>query len=168
MGEYVALSKVENALKGSRFVTRHMPSARLSSHSRRLANLLMPPSHPRVAACPTSCRFVALPMVYARSTMSYAIALICPMEAELRKLGLAPDGCTMAQLCANADVISAVAKDLAQVGKAAKLAPFEVPKKVVLIEELWSVENNMLTAVAKLKRKDIEARHKAQIEAVYK
>jgi long-chain acyl-CoA synthetase len=129
MGEYVALSKVENAIKGS--------------------------------------AFVALPMAFARSTMSYAIALVCPMEAELRKLGLAPAGASLAELCAHPGVADAVCEDLRRVGKAAKLAPFELPKKVVLVADLWTVENEMLTAVAKLKRKDIEAKHKAQIDAVY-
>merc|ERR1719324_2040791 len=68
-GEYVALSKVENAMKGS--------------------------------------KFVALPMTYAKSTMSYCIGLICPNEPALRALKLAPDGCTMKELCNNKEVIAA-------------------------------------------------------------
>ena len=51
--------------------------------------------------------------------------------------------------------------------KARKLQKFEVPTKVVLIDELWTPDNDMLTAVQKLKRKEIVARHKAQIDAVY-
>ena len=49
MGEYVALSKVEGVLKGS--------------------------------------KYTILPMCYAQSTMSYCIALICPNEAEMKKVG---------------------------------------------------------------------------------
>ena len=48
MGEYVALSKVENALKSS--------------------------------------QYTALPMLYATSSMSYCIALICPNVPNLKKL----------------------------------------------------------------------------------
>merc|ERR1712050_370204 len=48
MGEYVALSKVENALKSS--------------------------------------QYTALPMLYATSSMSYAIALICPSVPNLKNL----------------------------------------------------------------------------------
>merc|ERR1712146_401820 len=48
MGEYVALSKVENVLKAS--------------------------------------KYTALPMTYAKSTMSYVIALICPNKPPLEAL----------------------------------------------------------------------------------
>ena len=51
--------------------------------------------------------------------------------------------------------------------KAAKLSKFEIPEKVVLIEELWTPENDMLTAVQKLKRREIVAKHKAEIDRVY-
>merc|ERR1719324_280238 len=61
MGEYVALSKVENAMKGS--------------------------------------KYVALPMTYATSTMSYCIALVCPLEPALRTLPCAPEGASLQELC---------------------------------------------------------------------
>lgn len=128
-GEYIALSKVENALKSS--------------------------------------KFTALPMCYAKSTMSYCIALICPVEPALRGIEGAPAGASLAELCANQTVIDAVVADVAACCTKAKLAKFEIPTKVVLIEELWTPDNDMLTAVNKLKRKPIEAKHKDQIDAVY-
>jgi len=127
-GEYVALSKVENALKSS--------------------------------------KFTMLPMCYAKSTMSYSIALICPVEAALRAVPGA-EGRSLKDLCVDPTVIKAVEADVQAICKAAKLASFEIPKKVILIDELWTPENEMLTAVNKLKRKPIEAKHQAQIEAVY-
>merc|ERR1712216_314233 len=114
MGEYVALSKVENALKSS--------------------------------------KYTALPMVYATSTMPYLKALAA-------SLGVNQDD--VAGMCANKDVIAAVVKDVEATCKAAKLSKFEIPTKVVLIEELWTPENDMLTAVQKLKRREIVAKHKA-------
>jgi len=130
MGEYVALSKVENALKAS--------------------------------------KYVALPMVYATSTMSYCIALVCPNVPVLKKLAeeLGVGG-ELKDWCKDAKVIAAVLKDLAAACGASKLAKFETPSKVVLIEELWTPENDMLTAVQKLKRREIVAKHKADIDAVY-
>ena len=128
-GEYVALSKVENAIKAS--------------------------------------KFTALPMTYAKSTMSYCIVLICPNEPALRAIPGAPPTASLKELCANPDIIKAVSEDVAAVCKKAKLAKFETPSKVVLIDELWTPENDMLTAVQKLKRKPIESKHKDQIEAVY-
>merc|ERR1719174_2834752 len=75
MGEYVALSKVENALKSS--------------------------------------QYTALPMLYATSSMSYCVALICPNITNLKKLAasLGVEGDVTA-LCANKDIIAAVTKDV--------------------------------------------------------
>jgi len=128
-GEYVALSKVENALK--------------------------------------ACKYTALPMCYAKSTMSYCIALICPNEAGLRKIPGAPEGASLTDLCTNQAVIAEVTKEAQAVCKAAKLQKFEIPTKIVLIDDLWTPDNDMLTAVQKLKRKPIETKHKAQIDAAY-
>ena len=116
-----------------------------------------------------SSKCTALPMVYATSDMSYAIALICPnmpnLKALAASLGVEQDD--VAGMCANKDVIAAVVKDVEATCKAAKLSNFEIPKKVVLIEELWTPENDMLTAVQKLKRREIVAKHKAEIDSVY-
>ena len=116
-----------------------------------------------------SSKYTQLPMVYATSNMSYAIALICPNMSNLKalasSLGVKQDD--VAGMCANKDVIAAVVKDVEATCKAAKLSNFEIPKKVVLIEELWTPENDMLTAVQKLKRREIVAKHKAEIDSVY-
>ena len=128
-GEYVALSKVENALKSS--------------------------------------KFTAMPMCYAKSTMSYCIALICPNEPALRKIEGAPEGASLKELCSNATVLKAVLADVTAACKACKLQKFEIPTKVVLIDDLWTPDNDMLTAVQKLKRKPIEQKHKAEIDSVY-
>ena len=124
MGEYVALSKVENALK--------------------------------------AYSYVALPMVFATSDKSYCIALICPSPG-LKSLGQG----SWAELCKSPEVIKKVLADVQAVCKKAKLAKFETPSKVILIEEEWTPDNEMLTAVNKLKRKEIEKKHKAEIAAVY-
>merc|ERR1711871_575394 len=126
-GEYVALSKVENVMKNS--------------------------------------KYVALPMTYAKSTMSYCIALICPNEATLKTIK--PSLTTLSEMCADKDVIDAVTKDVIKMCNEGNLAKFEVPTKVVLIDDLWTPDNDMLTAVNKLKRKQIEEKHKSQIDAVY-
>merc|ERR1719238_1516206 len=121
-GEYVALSKVENALK--------------------------------------SCQYVQLPLVYGESDFDYCIALICPNVPNLKKLAasLGVQG-ELGELCVNKDIIAAVLKDVQATAKAAKLVKFETPEKVILTEELWTPENDMLTVVQKLKRIDIKAKH---------
>ena len=130
MGEYVALSKVENALKAS--------------------------------------RFVSVPLVHALSTKSYCIALVCPTPAarELAKAaGIAQDA-PWPEICANAEVTKAVLADLQSVVKG-KLSKFEIPTKCILIDDEFSVENDMMTAVRKLKRKPIADKHAQQIAKVY-
>merc|ERR1719240_829579 len=130
MGEYVALSKVENVLK--------------------------------------SCKYTQLPMVYASSTMSYCIALICPNVPKLQELAaqLGVQG-DLKALCTNPKMIDAVTKEVIEACKGGKLAKFEIPTKVVLVDDLWTPDNDMLTAVNKLKRKQILEKHAAEISAVY-
>merc|ERR1712023_490149 len=99
-------------------------------------------------------------------TKSYCIALVCPQEPALKALGGADK--SIKELCASKACIDAVLADCIEACKAAKCAKFEIPTKVILIEELWTPDNNMLTAVNKLKRKEIKTKHLAEIEAVYK
>jgi len=131
-GEYVALSKVENVLKNS--------------------------------------KYTAIPMVYAKSTMSYCIVLLCPQEAALKQLAqeLGLQGTDMKSLCTSPKINEVVLKDLQAACKAKKLAAFETPSKLVLIDEEWSVENDMLTSTQKVKRKPIADKHQAAIDQVYK
>jgi len=133
MGEYVALSKVENVLKSS--------------------------------------KYTALPMAYALSSMSYVIALICPNKKPLSdlaaSLGITGDLNDLEMLCKNEQVIAGVLADVQAESKTAKLSKHETPTKVILISELWTPENDMLTAVQKLKRRQIVDKHKAEIDAKY-
>jgi len=131
-GEYVALSKVENVLKNS--------------------------------------KFTAIPMVHAISEKSYCIALLCPQVSALHDLARqleepVPD--SLEALCANPKVVDAVLADLHKECKARKLASFEMPKKLILVADAWSVENNLLTGTLKVKRKEVVAKHRAEIDAVY-
>ena len=128
MGEYVALSKVEGVLKGS--------------------------------------KYTILPMCYAQSTMSYCIALICPQVAAM-KAASSDKSLDKAALCESAEVKAACVADVKAVCKAAGLAGFETPTKVVLISELWTPDNDLLTAAMKLKRIPIVERHKAELDALY-
>ena len=84
-----------------------------------------------------SSKYTALPMVYATSSMSYAIALICPNVPNLKALAasLGVDQSDVGAMCANKDVLAAVLKDVKETCAAAKLAKFEIPAKVILIKD---------------------------------
>ena len=130
MGEYVALSKVENALKSS--------------------------------------RFVSVPLVHALPTKSYCIALICPTPAarDLAKAEGLPADAPWSDVCKSPGVTKGVLADLQSVVKG-KLSKHEIPTKCILIDDEFSVENEMMTAVRKLKRKPIHEKHEKEIAAVY-
>ena len=70
------------------------------------------------------------------------------------------------EICANAEVTKAVLADLQSVVKG-KLSKFEIPTKCILIDDEFSVENDMMTAVRKLKRKPIADKHAQQNAKVY-
>ena len=94
---YVALSKVENP---------HPNPITLA--------LTLPVTLSKVENALKSSKYTALPMVYATSTMSYAIALICPNVPNLKALAatLGLDADDVGAMCANKDVLAAVLKDV--------------------------------------------------------
>merc|ERR1711988_1139558 len=73
----------------------------------------------------------------------------------------------LASLCKAPKLVNAVAQEAMAVCQTGKLAKFEIPTKFILVDELWTPDNGMLTAVNKLKRKEIVAKHHAEIEGVY-
>merc|ERR1711988_1152197 len=117
-----------------------------------------------------ACKYTQLPMVYAASSKSYCIALICPNIPKLKELaaslGVDASG-DLASLCKAPKLVNAVAQEAMAVCQTGKLAKFEIPTKFILVDELWTPDNGMLTAVNKLKRKEIVAKHHAEIEGVY-
>jgi long-chain acyl-CoA synthetase len=175
-GEYVALSKVENALKSSRFVS--IPNVYVALPYTCTSKRAIPRSHcgcvPNKDLIPHAC------CRYGVSTMSYVIALICPTPAvnEIAQAqGLAPGQPPIAgqlpsaewkTICANEAVAAAVLESLKEASKEAKLNKFEIVQKCILIDEEFSVENDMMTAVRKLKRKPIADKYADQIAAIYK
>jgi long-chain acyl-CoA synthetase len=47
------------------------------------------------------------------------------------------------------------------------LAKFEIPKKVLLLEQDFSIEAGDMTPTLKVKRRVVEKKHQASIEALY-
>jgi len=129
-GEYVALTKVEAALK--------------------------------------LCEFVDMPMCYGKTGGDYPIALICPQKNPILRLGSELNlGSDFDDLCKKPEIVDKVAEACKAQCKQQKLVEFEIPKKFALISELWTPENDLLTAAMKLKRPIIASKHKAEIEALY-
>jgi len=129
-GEYVALTKVEAALK--------------------------------------LVDYVDFPMCYGKTGGEWPIALICPQKPRILALGAELGlGDKFEELCLNQKVIDKVSDACKATCKAQKLVAFEIPTKYALISELWTPENEMLTAAMKLKRPIIATKHKAEIDKLY-
>jgi len=118
----------------------------------------------------TLCEYVSLPMCYGRTGADFPVALICPqkrrIEALAAELGIADAG-DFAVLCANEQIVQRVGEACRAVCREKKLVEFEIPKKFALIPELWTSENDMLTAAQKLKRPAIAAKHKEDLDKLY-
>ena len=55
-----------------------------------------------------------------------------------------------------------------QVGKDAKLQKFEIPEKIVLAPDPWTPESGLVTAALKIKREQVKAKFKDQLQQLYK
>lgn len=80
---------------------------------------------------------------------------------------LGKSGVSFEELCEDSAVITAVADSCVARCKESRVAEFETPKKFALISELWTPENEMLTAAMKLKRPVIVKANKNLIDALY-
>ena len=72
---------------------------------------------------------------------------------------------TRAELLALPDVKAKMEMEV--MGMLRDLAHFESPKKVVLLEQDFTIENGELTPTLKVKRRAVEKRYQSQIEAAY-
>ncbi|KAJ3030890.1 UNVERIFIED_CONTAM: long-chain fatty acid-CoA ligase [Siphonaria sp. JEL0065] len=120
-------------------------------------------------------KFVQNICVHADSEQSYAVALIQPIEKEIRgaavQLNLYPDTnvehLELKELTDRKEIRELVLKSLKDVAKSIGLKPSEVVGQVFLSHEEWTPQNGMLTAAMKLQRKDIVKKYKTEITTMY-
>lgn len=122
----------------------------------------------KVEAALQLCEYVELSMCYGKTGGGFPVALICPQKRPLVALGQELGaGDDFEALCKDDRVVKAVTEACRAKCKEMKLVDFEIPKKVALIAELWTPENDMLTAAMKLKRPLIAEKHKEEVQAMY-
>jgi len=129
---------------------------------------------PRRRSKPFSCvaSLLGQIFVYGDSLQSYLVAIAVP-DADEVALWAASEGLpksvkeVMASEPATAKLRAAIFSQMKAASKDAKLAGFEMVKKLHLDPEAWSVENAMLTPTFKLKRNDLKKRYQAAIDALY-
>jgi len=62
-------------------------------------------------------------------------------------------------------VVDRIWKDVEKITR--NLGKWEIPKKMEICSDVWSIENDELTPTLKLKRKNILAKHKEEIDRIY-
>ena len=97
----------------------------------------------------------------------YPILLVVPDVEALRKWAADRniDADDVAAFLAQPDVIAKMEREV--MGSLRDLASFEMPKKIALIEEDFSIERGELTPTLKVKRRAVEAANREKIEALY-
>ena len=114
-------------------------------------------------------KFVAQSFVYGDSLQAYLVAVVVP-DAEIllpwaKQKGFR--GNTMQALCADPKVRQHILESMIQTGREAGLKGFEQVRAIALCDELFSVENNLITPTFKLKRPQAKERFQRDIAAMY-
>ncbi|KAF7814821.1 long chain acyl-CoA synthetase 8 [Senna tora] len=123
----------------------------------------------KVEAALSTCSLVDNIMVYADPFHNYCVALIVPSQQTLEKwaqeAGIAykdfPD------LCDKSETISEVQQSLSKVAKSNKLSKTEIPAKIKLLPDPWTPESGLVTAALKIKREQLKAKFKDELEKLY-
>jgi long-chain acyl-CoA synthetase len=113
--------------------------------------------------------------VYGESHFSFAVALVYPelnecieflkKNKKLDKINY--DKININDLYGNKIMEKEILNDINIVGKEFGLKGFEIPKKIRIIKEPFSLENNLMTPTLKLKRKNIKDRYNNSIKNLY-
>jgi len=115
-------------------------------------------------------KYVAQVFVYGNSYKSSLVSVIVPEEIvvyEWAKQNNIQDQ-DFASLCKNPELVKTILKDINQMGKTGGLKGFEQVREIYLHDELFSIENGLITPTMKSKRNELEKYFKAQLDDLYK
>ena len=121
-------------------------------------------------------KYINQMFLYGDSHYSYAVALVYPELNEcieyLKKKEngidyIKYDKYTIDDLCENKNIQDEILRDCDELGRKNDLKGFELPKKIKLIKEPFSLENNLLTPTLKLKGKEIKMKYSEEIKNMY-
>lgn len=116
------------------------------------------------------CSLVAQVFIYGNSFKSCIVGIIVPDEIALliysKKNGIQSN--SFYELCCNRQVKEKILADLLQIGKENGLNSLEQVKDIYLHHELFTMENNLLTANQKSKRFELQKYFQKQIDEMYK
>jgi long-subunit acyl-CoA synthetase (AMP-forming) len=113
-------------------------------------------------------RFLPIAIISSNISFSSVVGIVIP-DVDTLSGWCAGQGITgeYEELCKNKDVEKLIFDDMIAIGKKRGLKSFELPKKIRLSSELFSVENEMMTPTFKSRRPQIAKRYDAEIEEMY-
>jgi len=116
----------------------------------------------------SNCPLLSQVWLYGDSLQDYCLAFVVPDEMALPKwaaaVGLQGD---FASLCREQRLADAIAGQFEELGKAAGLMSFELPKRVRLLERPFSIELDQITPTLKVKREFLKKYFQREIEEEY-
>ncbi|XP_032825368.2 long-chain-fatty-acid--CoA ligase 1-like isoform X3 [Petromyzon marinus] len=114
------------------------------------------------------CEPVAQVYVHGDSLQACLVAVVVPdpeiLCCWIRKKGIVG---TYSELCRNKEVRQAILEDMQRLGKESDLQPFEQVKDVHLHNEMFSIENGLLTPTFKAKRTELRTHFRSVISSMY-
>ncbi|KAK1477146.1 AMP-binding enzyme [Colletotrichum cuscutae] len=107
--------------------------------------------------------------IYADANKAKPIAIIVPAEPALIKLAesIGVQGSNLEGLVHDKKLQSAVLKELQNAGRSGGLSGIEIIEGVVMSDEEWTPQNDLVTAAQKLQRKKILEKYKSEVNKAY-
>jgi len=129
----------------------------------------------KVQAILTKSKYINQIFVYGENQYSYSVALVFPelkqcienLKEDKKWGNINYDEINIIDLYGNKIVEEIILKDCDNTGRKFGLKGFEIPKKLRIIKEPFSQENNSMTPTMKLKRKIIKMKYSSEIKSMY-
>lgn len=119
----------------------------------------------------TQSPYIAQIFVHGESTEAWLMAVCVIEKPEVKKLGLAEgwlsEGQDLAEVLEKPELHKAILANFGELAKSNKLSGLEKIKKLHLILEPFSIENDLLTPTFKIKRNIAKNRFKDVIVKIY-
>ncbi|XP_050530639.1 fatty acid CoA ligase Acsl3 isoform X2 [Daktulosphaira vitifoliae] len=119
-----------------------------------------------------TCPIIDNICIYGNSFKTHTIALIVPNRPHLLSMALElgiedPKNIDPEELYTNKQLVKMVLDELTAYGQSNKLQRFEIPVALKICTEIWTPDNDLVTAAFKIKRREIYEKYKTDIENLY-
>ncbi|XP_027341396.1 long chain acyl-CoA synthetase 8 isoform X2 [Abrus precatorius] len=123
----------------------------------------------KVEAALSLCDYVDNVMVYADPFHNYCVALVVASHQSLEKWAQQAgiEYKDFPDLCNKPETVTEVLQSISKVAKASKLEKTEIPAKIKLLPDPWTPESGIVTAALKIKREQLKAKFKDDLQKLY-